>query len=159
MDGLPRAPPGTSVESTIHRDREGRWFHDGVRVEHDGVRRSFDAWIDRHANGRYVLKNAVNWAFVEIEGAPIIVKRVVLRNETWQLTLSDGRTEHLREQTLRQDADGVLYCTVRDGRLTAQFSRQAMFDLEPFVDEDEQGTGLRFGDRLVRPPVTDKPID
>ena len=128
-------------------------------IEHEGVRKSFDAWVDRHENGRYVLRNSVNWAFVEIEGAPMIVRSVQITDADWSLSLSDGRTESMRVETLRQDADGILYCQVRSGRLTAQYSRRAMFDVESAVDEDEIGIVLKIGDRTVRPPVSESPIE
>ncbi len=157
--GQPRLPPGFSVETSIRRDRQGRWFHEGEPIDHEGVSRSFDMWVERHENGRYVLKNKVNWAFVEIEGAPIFVRRVEVGDHEVRLVLSDGRREPLRGDTVRSDRDGGLYCQVRHGRLTAQFSRQAMFDLEPVLDQDDVGIVLRLGDVLVHPTVTDSPIE
>ena len=158
VSGLPRVPPGKSAESTIRRDRFGRWFHDGEPVAHPGVQKCFDAWIERHENGRYVLRNSINWAFVVIDGAPIIVKRVRVVADGLRLGLSDGRDEPLRASTLRQDPEGILYCQVRQGRLTAQFSRQAVFDLEPVLDEDDEGVMVTVGEARVRPPVTESPI-
>ncbi len=158
VSGLPRVPPGKSAESTIRRDRFGRWYHDGQPVAHEGVQKCFDAWIERHENGRYVLRNSVNWAFVVIDGAPIIVKRVRVAPDGLWLGLSDGREELLQAPTLRQDPEGILYCQVRQGRLTAQFSRQAVFDLEPFVDEDDEGITVAVGQDRVRPVVTESPI-
>ena len=155
---LPTPPPGATVESKIRRDIDGNWFDDGVRVEHPGIVRSFDAWIDRHDNGRYVLKNSVNWAFVEVEGAPIDVRRVAVEHNGLSLALSDGRTETLQPDTLRQDAYGVLYCQVRKGRLTARFSRQAMFDLAPVVEEGDDGVALRLGGVSIQPEVADDPV-
>ena len=156
--GVPRVPPGGSVESTIRRDRDGRWFHDGAPVDHPGVIRSFDQWIARHEDGRYVLKNTVNWAYVHIEGAPVFVRRARVEDATVCMDLSDGRQERLHPETLRLDEAGVLYCQVRFGRLTAQFSRQATFDLEAVVDDDDDGVLLRIGGREYRPETTATPV-
>ena len=157
--GEPRVPPGGSLESTIRRDAMGQWFHDGVRVEHEAIRRGFDAWIERHENGRYVLKNDVNWTFVDIEGPPIFVRRVDVHTTGLRLSLSDGRNEWLKLMTLRLDRRGALYCQVREGRLTAQFSRQAMFDLEPVLDEVAGEVVIAIADQHVRPPTTETPIE
>ncbi|MEL7369661.1 MAG: hypothetical protein AAFN74_12160 [Myxococcota bacterium] len=158
VTGVPRLPPGRSVESSIRRDRDGRWYHDGQLVDHEGVRRSFDAWIERHENGRYVVKNNVNWAFVEIEGAPVFVRTLRIHPDGLALLLSDGRTERLRSDTLRQDAEGRLYCQVRFDRLTAEFSRRATLELEPIVEETDTGIALRIAGHLVTPPITDRPV-
>ncbi len=158
VTGRPRVPPGGSLASTIRRDANGQWYHDGAVVDHVGIQRSFDRWIERHENGRYVLKNDVNWAFVEIEGAPIFVRRVEVDAEGLRLALSDGREEWLQAESLRQDYEGRLYCQVRGGRLTAQFSRQATFDLEPVLGEAAGSVVIQVGERQVQPALTDTPI-
>jgi hypothetical protein len=151
-------PPGLSRETSIRRTADGRWFHDGMPIRHPGIRKAFDAWVGRADDGRYVLQNDVNWAYIEIEGAPVRVDRVRLNDDTPVLELSDERTEPLRLESLRQDADGHLYCDVRDGRLTAQFTRQALFDLEPLLREDERGIYLEVAGRAVVPPVEAEPV-
>lgn len=158
VQGWPAVPPGASSEVDIRRDAEGRWYHEGVLVEHEGVARSFDAWVDRHENGRYVLRNEVNWAFVEIEGPPMFVRRVQVQPEALQLELSGGLVEALKPETLRRDREGRLYCQVRGGRLTAAFGRQAMFDLSPVLEGDEQAVRVRVGTTAFEPSVTDDPI-
>jgi len=152
-------PEGLSRETTIRRTADGRWFHDGAPIRHDGIRKAFDAWIDRAEDGRYILKNDVNWAYITIEGAPVRVERVKREGDgKLRLVLSDEREEPLDLETVRQDPDGYLYCDVRSGRLTAKFSRHALFDLAPILDEDARGIFLRVGDREVLPPVVREPV-
>ncbi|MCK6549695.1 DUF1285 domain-containing protein [Myxococcota bacterium] len=149
--------PQLSHDSTIRRDAAGRWFHDGELVENDAVARAFDRWIARGPDGRYRLENTINWVWIELEGAPVFVKSVTVRDgEVW-LDLSDDRVERLDPSTLRQDAEGVLYADVRGGTLAAQFTRKAQLMLEPHVAEDEDGVYLALGAR-VRPPVVDDPL-
>lgn len=152
------ARPGFSRETSIRRTADGRWFHDGMPIRHPGIQKAFDAWVGRAEDGRYVLENEVNWAYIEIEGAPIRVERVRVEGDTATLHLSDDRAEPLRVDSLRQDPEGLLYCDVRDGRLTAQFTRQALFDLEPLLGEGERGIYVRLAGREVVPPVESEPV-
>ena len=49
-------PPGTSRESSIRLDREGRFWHDGARVDHPAIERGLRSWIGRHPDdGRPIL--------------------------------------------------------------------------------------------------------
>lgn len=155
----PRVPPGFSLESGIRRDAEGRWFHDGAPVENEAVARAFDAWIDRNdEDGRYVLENSVNWAYIELEGAPFFVRSADPGPDGVTLLLSDGTEEQLDLETVRQDAAGNLYCTVKAGRLAARFTRKATLQLEPLVAEDEAGVLLRVGGKAVHPPVVEDAV-
>ncbi|MEM1025130.1 MAG: hypothetical protein AAGD10_02795 [Myxococcota bacterium] len=152
-------PEGFSRETSIRRTEEGLWFHDGEPVEHPGVRRAFDGWIDRAEDGRYILRNEVNWAYVEVEGAPVFVLHARADQETVRLQLGDHRTENLDFDSLRQDVDGFLYCSVREGRLTAKFTRDALFDLDGLWVEDEDGqVAIRWRDRIHPIPVTEEPV-
>ena len=153
----PSLPPGRSRETTIRRDAEGRWFHEGERVDNEAVARAFDRWVDRAEDGRLILHNDVNWAYVHIEGPPVFVTSAHPGVGEVTLYLSDGRTEPLAPRSLRQDAEGRLYCDVRGGRLWAGFSRKATLQLEPLIGEDAQGVFLEIGGERVRPPVVADP--
>ena len=155
---IPPAVPGHSRETTLRRDEEGHWFHDGVRVTNEKIAVAFDRWIDIGDDGRFILKNNVNWAFVEIEGAPVTVRSAHPTPEGVTLWLSDGRSEALDLATVRQGPDGQLYCTVRGGRLTARFSRRAVLSLEPVLAEDAQGICLQVGDTRVVVSIVDDPL-
>ena len=152
-------PPGYSRETRIRRDARGRWFDDGEPIQHVGIERAFDRWIDRAEDGRYILKNSVNWAYVEIEGAPLFVRQVVLDAQGAQLVLSDQRVERLQPATLRQAGDGTLYCTAREGLLAAAFDRAAIMQLGDALDEDEAGVCVVLAGERWRVPVTDVPLE
>lgn len=151
-------PSGLSRETTIRRDASGRWFHEGDPVTNAAVARAFDRWIDVAEDGRFCLRNSVNWAYVEIEGAPLFVKSVAQEDGETVLHFSNDAREALRFETLRRDAEGRLYCTAQNGQLTALFLRRAMFELSDLIDEDEEGIFLWNGSSKVRPPVTDEPL-
>jgi uncharacterized protein len=150
---------GRSRETTIRRDALGRWFHDEQPLDHPNLVRAFDRWLDKAEDGRFCLRNDINWAYVTLEGPPLFVRTVRLDPDgTVWLTLSDDRTEPLAADTLRQDRDGALYCDARGGTLVARFDRHAMQQLEPILKEDERGVYLALGQARVRPSVVADPL-
>ena len=137
---------GRSRQTSIRRNARGEWFDGDEPLAHPGICRAFDRWIARAQDGRYCLLNAVNWAYVEIEGAPIFVRRAWVVGETIDLHLSDDRVERLVPSTLRQGLDGALYCTVREGTLPACFDRNAMAALsdDAYVFMEHAGVDVQF---------------
>lgn len=151
-------PPGLSRQTSIRRDAAGRWFHDGQPVTNTKIADAFDRWVDVGPDGRFVLRNRVNWVFVDIEGAPVTVTRVHLTPESVILWLSTGDQERLDPKTVQQDREGNLYCAVRGRTMAARFSRRAVLGLEPIVDEDERGVCLRIGSSLTPVVTVDDPL-
>jgi hypothetical protein len=150
------AVKGFSRESQIRRDADGRWFDGSIAVENVAIARAFDRWIDRAEDGRYILKNAINWVYIEIDGAPIFVKSIDVQEAGIDLELSDERNEPLDGATLRLDRDGILWCDVRGGKMPAKFSRRAQQEIAPALEEDEGGIYLRIGQERVRPAIVEK---
>lgn len=150
---------GLSRETTIVLDKEGRFFHDGRPVDHPGIVRAFHRWIDRAEDGRYVLRNSVNWAYIEVAGTPLFVRAVRLcgaRPVTHvYLSLSDGSEEELRYDTLRQDKDGIFYADARMGTMSARFEKHAALGLSPVVGEDDDGPYIEVVGRKIRPATVD----
>lgn len=150
---------GFSRETTIRRDAQGRWFHDDQPLEHEGLTRAFDRWIERAEDGRYCLKNDINWAYVTLEGPPYFVRSVAIGpGGQVELALSNDRREPLRPQTLRLGEDGALYCDVGDGTLPARFDRHATSQLEALIGEDERGVFVEVAGARVRPQVVSDPL-
>lgn len=150
--------PGRSRETTIARDDQGRWFHDGEPLEHANLVRSFEGWIERADDGRFCLKNDINWAYFTLDGPPYFVRSARVDGDCLRLSLSGGVDETLDPNTLRQGPDGALYCDVRGGKLVARFDRHVMAQLEDFVDEDSQGAFLRVGTTKLRPRAVQDPL-
>ncbi|MDH5492208.1 MAG: hypothetical protein OEY14_09655, partial [Myxococcales bacterium] len=145
---------GRSRETAIRRDGGGRWFLGDAPIEHPGVSRSFAGWIDRSEDGRLCLRNAIDWAYIEIEGPPYFVESLWIdAGEVW-LRLSGGLEERLLPETLREGEDLSLWCSVREARLAARFENHASVALAPLLDEDAGGAYLRIGGSVIRPPTT-----
>lgn len=149
---------GRTRETSIRRDARGHWFDGDTPITHPLLTRAFDAWIERAEDGRYCLRNDINWAYVAIEGPPIFVRRVDVAAGRVTLHLSDGRDEPLSPSSLRQDAEGALYCQVRGGTLPARFDSHAAVQLSEVIGEGERGAFLDLEGGRVHPPIVDDPL-
>lgn len=135
----------TREDSGLLLDREGRWFHDGVLVEHPKIVEAFNRGLERDGEGRYVLRFGDDWCFVAVEDAPLQVEAATETGGAVQLELSNGRAEPLRPETLSLK-DGVLYCVAESG-LAARFGRSAHFSLGSRLEERPGGYVLVLGGR------------
>lgn len=150
---------GRSRETTIRRDAQGRWYFDGEPLEHPNLVRAFDRWIGVADDGRYCLKNDINWAYITLEGPPFFVRSAYpLPDETVELLLSDDSREPLDPRSLREGPDGALYCDVHGGRMSARFERHAMQQLEALLREDDEGVYLALAGEHVRPARVSDPL-
>lgn len=149
---------GRTRETEIRRDGQGRWWNGADPIDHPNLVRAFESWIDVADDGRFCLRNDINWAYVDIEGPPVFVRGVEVAGGVATLYLSGGGEDELDPRTLRQGPDDALYCDVRGGRLVARFTREAAQGLSEILDEDEAGVFLRLGGERVRPPTVDDPL-
>src|ERR1700748_1796873 len=68
-------PPGTSRESTIRLDADGKFWHDGDRVDHPALEKALRSWIARHPDdGRFILTNGYDWTYFQVDDAPYTVR-------------------------------------------------------------------------------------
>ena len=149
----PESLLGRSRETEIRRDAQGRWWNGRDPITHPAVTRSFDGWIERAEDGRYRLANAVNWAYVTIEGPPFFVRGITLERpsiDAMVLHLSGGLRERLDADSLAEAEDGSLWCAVRGG-LEARFDSHAAMQLEPLLGSGPLGTWLEGDGRRVVP--------
>lgn len=149
---------GRTRETTIVRDAEGRWFHDGQPLSHPSLSRAFDSWVERAEDGRFCLRNDINWAYITLQGPAHFVRSVELRDDGAWLQLSNGKRERLDPDTLRQDARGQLFCDVQGGQMVAGFDRHAASGLAEVLSEDADGVYVAIGGQRYRPPVVDDPL-
>lgn len=147
------APEGRSRESTIRLDREGRFHHEELLVEHPKLAAALHTWISRHPDdGRYILTNGYDWTYFTVEDVPFFVTSLREDGGDAVLTLSDGTEEPLDPATLRLGeratgaADGkadagALYLRVKadakGGPYDAKLTRHAQTQLGPFLSEED----------------------
>lgn len=148
------APAGTSRESTIRLDAQGRFWHDGGLVENPALSAALHGWISRHPDdGRYILTNGYDWTYFTVEDVPYFVMSVGLQPQGIRLRLSDGSEEWLEGGTLQAGSDGGLYLRVKGGSFDARMTRHAQASLEPVLVEEDGEVGVRVGERVYRVAV------
>ena len=139
-------PPGTSRESTIRLDADGKFWHNGARVNHPTLEKALHGWIARHPeDGRFILTNGYDWTYFEVEDAPYEVRSLSVLPDAVVLRLSDETDEPLDPTTLRVGGRDALYTKVKGGAFDARFSRHAQTSLSPWLGENDGVISLRFG--------------
>ncbi len=136
-------------QTGIRLDREGRFWHEGEQIVHDGMRRAFLRWLDRLDDGRWVLRlDETRYAYIDVEDAPLLVTGLRWRDDgTAWLSINDGTEQELAYDTLRAGDDNAMYCKVRGGRIDARLTTQAYYALADHIVEGDDGFALRVGDR------------
>ncbi len=153
----PAIPKGRTRETDIRRDARGRWFKGDDPIDHGNLTRSFDGWIERAPDGRMCLSNAINWAYVAIEGPAYFVRFTRVTARGVELSLSGDRAELLDVATLRQGEDDSLWCDVLDGTVSARFETAASAGLMDLLFEDERGVYLSIGGTRAHVPTVKDP--
>jgi hypothetical protein len=142
-------PEGRSRESTIRLDSEGRFFHDGARVEHPGLEAAMHTWIARHPDdGRFILTNGYDWTYFTVEDAPLFVRSLRVERDSVTLRLSDGSEERWDPKTTRIVGEHV-YAAVKGRTMEARFDRHAQTSLGEVLEERDGGFVAHIGDKLV----------
>jgi hypothetical protein len=138
----------TREDSGFIIDRNVDWWHDGERIEHPKIIEAFNRGLSVTADGRYRLSFGDDWCFVKVVQAAFKVVAVdVSAGDRLSLRLSDRTAEYLDPSTLRLDADDAVLASVKGGQATARFSRDAQFQLEPFLRPGPKGTlALQVGE-------------
>lgn len=153
-------PAGTSRESSIVLDGNGRFWHDGALVENARMARAFSKWIARHPDdGRYILCNEYDYVYFEVEDVPFLVEAVVVSGVPGAfevtLTLSDGTKEHLEPAGMRIGPQEALYVRVKAGAFEARFTQSAQTSLAPVLVEGctPEEVGLQLRDSVYWLPL------
>ena len=148
-------PDGRSRESTIVLLSDGRFFHEGEPVQHEGMQRAFAGWIAKHPkDGRFILNNGYDWCYLRVEDTPYFVTSVLaLTPEQLWLELADGSREPLDPHKLGVRPSGELCVRVKGDAFVAKFSRAAQLALAPYLSEDSTGRpALSYGHASVPIP-------
>ena len=133
----------------IHVDLDGRMWHLGAEMTHEGINNLLRDNVSLDEYGNYIISLGGRRCFAEVDDTFFTITRV---DDEYGadgtlvsliLTLNDGTTENLDPAGLHQNRDNVMYARVKDGRFPARFLRRAYYQLSEFVKEN--------GDRCVLP--------
>lgn len=135
-------------QTGIRLDREGRFWHEGAEVEHEGLRRAFLRWMDRLDDGRPVLRLDENrYVYLDVEDAPLLITAARWDGDRAFVTINDGVEQELEYDSLRVGDGDALYCTVRGGRLEARVTTPAYYVLAERIEPAGDGFAL-LGHRI-----------
>ena len=152
-----RRPRADRGRARIRLDADGRFWHDGELVAHQGMARAFASWIDRHPDdGRYILTNGFDWSYFKVDDVPFFVRSLRIEGDRAILQLSDGSEEPLDPSTLEVGPRDALYLKVKQGKFDARFTPSAQTALGPLLIEGTDGLPeLSLGGRSypIRQPV------
>ena len=135
-------------------NKDGEFCHEGVEITHPGTVSMLFKNFDRDESGTYFVQVGCEWAAVEVEAAPYVVKAVREQPDGLVLILSDGSQEMLGSDGLWISGENVLHCRVRNGKFPARFSRPAYYQIADHIEQSKGGAFvIRFaGQTLVIRP-------
>jgi hypothetical protein len=136
-------PNSLDPRGEIFLDKEGRWFHEGVEITHARTLELFSRSICADAGGGYRLQIGREWARIQVEDTPLVVREATFQGERVELGLNDRSREFLDPASLRVGRENVLYCRVKGGRFPARFLRPAYYQLASRLEQDEDGYFLQ----------------
>lgn len=147
--------------SGIRIDAQGRFWHQGEAVEHEGFRQALFRWLDRlpPPDGRYILRlDDKRYAYIDVDDTPLVVNTLRWQQDQAVLSLSDGTEEDLNAANLTIDEQGILRTWVRGQRLEARLSTAATAALATAIELEPAPT-LRLGQdpAISIPPRQDWP--
>jgi len=136
--------------SRIRLDRDGRFWHEDVLVEHPKVAAFFHRGLARAPDGRATLTVGHTWCYVEVEDTLYLVTSAALTADGEQLAsglvrLDDGSEEPLGlgHGFCSVDAEERLYVRVKQDREWARMLPAAQRALEPYLVAAGSGYAVR----------------
>ena len=131
--------PGGIPPCLIHVDKEGRMWHEGAPMVHEGINQLLMAHVELDAEGRYLIHFRGQRCFVEVEDTFFVVVRLEAETDgdgpAFFIVLNDGSREELDPGSLVQNDDNVLYARVKEGRFPARFLRPSYYQFAEHVTE------------------------
>ncbi|MEA2014316.1 MAG: DUF1285 domain-containing protein [Thermodesulfobacteriota bacterium] len=136
--------PETDIPSLpIRIDKEGVWYYNGAVMFRKDILKLFFKSLKMDDLGRYLIEFEGDKWLIEVEDTPFIVKTVSRfnkddsENESIEILLSDSTSEMLNLSTVRVGMDNVLYCSIKNKKFEARFSRSGYYQIAEFIKYDE----------------------
>jgi uncharacterized protein len=126
----------------IRVDRDGVWYFRGAVMFRKEIVNYFYEHLRLDEEGRYWIDLGHDCCVIQVEDTPFVVRAVYRRSddhgsgERISLLLCDDSLESLDPSSLSLTDENVPYCSVRDGRFPARFSRPAYYQLAEHIEYD-----------------------
>jgi uncharacterized protein len=125
-------------QSGIRLDADGRFWHEGGEVTHQGMRAAFWRWLDRNPDGRWVLRlDDKRFVYLDVDDAPYAVRSARWDGDRAIVRLSDDSEEELDYASLHLGKNDQPNCRVKGGRFDARVSTAAWSTLGQRIDNGE----------------------
>jgi len=126
----------------IKIDKDGVWFYNGAEMFRKDILDIFFKNIHRDGTGNYYVQLGEEICYLSVEDTPVVVKSVhSLKEEDGGseilMLLSDSRVEKVDLESLRINAENVLYCDIGKG-FPARFTRAAYYQICEHIECDGQ---------------------
>jgi hypothetical protein len=129
----------------IKIDKDGIWYYNGAHMFRKEILHVFFQNIRIDECGKYLIELGTERCYLEVEDTPFVVAAV---NRTKQpgngseqidILLNDDSCEKLEMNSIYTGSDNVLYCSVKEGRFTARFSRKSYYQIAEFIEQSDNG--------------------
>lgn len=142
-------------ESQLRLHADGTWYHQGEPATHDGIKRFFSRQIRKDEAGELYLYNSIELpekgitleehVYFEVEDTAFFVQSLsLLGGGGLRATLNTDEEVEIDPASVVQDEEGHLYCRLPSGD-EARLSRHALTQLEPWLEERDDGVHVRVG--------------
>jgi len=126
----------------IRIDKNGTWYYNGSEMIRNDIVQWFYQYLDRDESGNYIINMLHDRCRLEVDDAPYVVQKVSPsfssedEIDALHLHLNSDEIEELDPKYLRIGKDNVLYCSIRNKRFEARFSRPSYYQLADFIRDD-----------------------
>jgi len=130
----------------IKIDKDGLWYYKGAHMFRKEILNVFFDHLKIDECGKYLIELGSERCYLNVEDTAFVViavsKTKTLKDgrEQIEILLNDDCCEILEMSSLYSGKDNVLYCSVKEGKFTARFSRKSYYQLAEFIEQSENGS-------------------
>ena len=131
----------------IKIDKDGLWYYKGNHMFRKDILSIFFQHLKIDECGKYLIELGSEHCYLNVEDTAFVVVSVYKTkitdngHEQIKIILNDDCCEILEMNSLYSGKDNILYCSVKEGRFTARFSRKSYYQLAEFIEQTENGDG------------------
>lgn len=132
------------LQLDIRIDINGIWFYGTQEIFRKDIVQLFYQNLKIDSHGRYILEIGDEKCLVNVEDVAFVVKTTYKgldkysNKEAFYIHLSDGTIEELNLRSIVVGKDNVIYCTIKNGKFKARFSRPAYYQLAQYIEHNHR---------------------
>lgn len=131
--------------SDIKIDKEGLWYYRGAHMFRKDILCIFFENLNLDNDGRYFVRLNQEICYLDVEDTAIVILSVNKTKDPssgldrLEVLLSDDSKETLDLRTLTIGPENIMYCSIKEGKFTARFTRKSYYQLAEFIEQDDAG--------------------